>query len=162
MEIKTIRTCTGKIAIVDSDVHELVKDMFWHDSDGKIYHDTNRNNRNTLHRLVIGNPPPGYVIDHINNDYLDNRRSNLRFATPAENSYNRSKINQGKTSSKYKGVCKRVSKRGKVRWRAMIQHKGKKINIGHYSTEVDAAHAYNLMAKKLFGEFAYLNKIKGE
>lgn len=37
------------------------------------------------HHLVIGQPPKGYVTDHINGDGLDNRRRNLRHITQSDN-----------------------------------------------------------------------------
>lgn len=44
-----------------------------------------RANRQSLHHAVIGKPPEGLVVDHINGNTLDNRRENLRFVTNAEN-----------------------------------------------------------------------------
>lgn len=45
-----------------------------------------------VHTLVaeafIGDRPEGYVIDHINGDYLDNRAENLRYVTQSENIHN--------------------------------------------------------------------------
>ncbi len=41
-----------------------------------------------LHRLVI-DPPAGYVVDHINHNRLDNRKTNLRIATLSQNAMNR-------------------------------------------------------------------------
>lgn len=43
-----------------------------------------------LHRFLMGPPPsPTHVVDHISGDSLDNRRRNLRWATPKENAQNR-------------------------------------------------------------------------
>ncbi|MGC4375766.1 HNH endonuclease [Fictibacillus sp. Mic-4] len=60
-------------------------------------------------------------------------------------------------SSKYKGV----SKKGK-RWQAGIYQYGKRIHIGNFATEMEAARAYNRKALELFGESAKINKIVGE
>jgi len=54
-----------------------------------------------LHRFIM-DCPDGYVVDHINRDTLDNRKSNLRILTPNENSANRNSESQG--VSGYRGV----------------------------------------------------------
>lgn len=38
-----------------------------------------------LHHGVVGHPPEGYQVDHINGDKLDNRLRNLRFITRQAN-----------------------------------------------------------------------------
>lgn len=44
-----------------------------------------------MHHAVIGRPDDGMVVDHINGDSLDNRRSNLRMVDHAVNRRNRIK-----------------------------------------------------------------------
>ena len=46
------------------------------------------------------------------------------------------------------------------KWNAQIQINGNKINIGYFQDEIDAAKAYDIKAKELFGEFACLNEIE--
>ncbi len=41
-----------------------------------------------MHRLIMNNPI-GLVVDHINNQTLDNRRENLRIVSQSENIANR-------------------------------------------------------------------------
>jgi hypothetical protein len=113
----------------------------------------------TMHRAVMQMKlesqnqilPPDLVIDHINNNPCDNRRSNLRLATITQN--NRNKRSRGGVS-KYKGVVYRAHKK---LWVARISVNGKRKYIKSCKSEIDAAKAYDLAAKKYYGEFAYLN-----
>lgn len=111
---------------------------------------------NYLHRILMGNPI-GFEIDHENHNGLDNRKSNLRIATKAQNVRNR-KISKVNTSS-FKGV-KWV--KDKNAWQVSLEFNGKRFTGGYFDCKVDAAHKYNEMAIKYFGEFAYLNTITPE
>ncbi len=104
-----------------------------------------------MHRVIL-QPTDGKQTDHINHNTLDNRRQNLREATPLENSRNKK---QGKGKSRYKGVSP-----VKGRWIAQIGIGGQNY-IGSYKTEIDAAKAYDAAAMKHFGEFARLNFTQG-
>lgn len=97
---------------------------------------------------------PKDQVDHINNVKDDNRIVNLREATNAENSKNKKAQVGG--SSKYKGVCWYKSS---SKWSAQIRVNYKKIHLGHYDNEEEAALAYNKAALELFGEFAKINEI---
>jgi hypothetical protein len=93
-----------------------------------------------------------HVVDHINNDPLDNRRCNLRVITNAQNTLNRSPMKN--KSSKYKGVCKRKDSK---KYSVQIFYQGRAIRLGTFESEIDAAKAYDAAAKKYHKEFAYLN-----
>ena len=97
---------------------------------------------------------PKDQIDHINNIRDDNRIVNLREATNAENNGNM-KIREGGTSQ-YKGVCwhKPCSK-----WSAQIVVNYKKIHLGLYHNEEEAALSYNKAALEHFGEYAKINDV---
>ena len=97
--------------------------------------------------------PYGMVVDHINHDGMDNRRANLRAATHAQNTYHRKK-RSGATKSKYKGIHWRKENK---KWVARIMFEGKRIHLGSFHTEIEAAKAYDRAAKKYHGEFASLN-----
>jgi hypothetical protein len=99
------------------------------------------------------NPPEGILVDHQNSNPLDNRRANLRLATHAQNMHNRQKI-QKKTSSRFVGVC---FEKQKQRWIVYITNLRKRIYLGRFKNEIDAARAYDRAALKYFGEFARLN-----
>lgn len=91
-------------------------------------------------------------VDHINHDPLDNRLSNLRLCTHAENMRNIDK--KAKATSGYKGVS--FYKRDGT-FSAYITKNYKKIHIGYFQTAKEAAQAYDHKARELFGEFANLN-----
>jgi hypothetical protein len=105
----------------------------------------------SMHREMM-KAPAGVLVDHRNGDNLDNRRVNLRLATPTENSCNRQKTKGG--SSQYKGVC---FHRRRGEWVSRIKIHGKSIFLGNFDREDDAAKAYDEAAKKYHGEFARLN-----
>ena len=104
-----------------------------------------------LHRSITG-CPDGLVVDHINGDTLDNRRSNLRICTRGENARNQ-QLSCSNTSG-FKGVT-----RSGPKWHAQISAgPGKRrVHIGNFKTPVEAAMAYDAAARKYHGEFARLN-----
>lgn len=101
-----------------------------------------------MHHLIMG---PG-LVDHVDRDGLNNQRSNLRMATQTQNAGNR--ISLPGTSSRFKGVC-RIKNNGL--WRASICINGRTKFLGEYTSEEDAARAYDRAAPGHFGEFARLN-----
>ncbi len=105
----------------------------------------------SLHRAIM-NRPKGLLVDHRNNNGLDNRRENLRIATKSQNTCNRRK--KENTSSQFIGVC--FSKR-EGKWAVNITHQRKGEWIGYFEDEIEAAKAYDAAAKKYHGEFARLN-----
>lgn len=110
-----------------------------------------------LHRFIMNIlDTPEILIDHINRDKLDNRKCNLRKCNSRENT--RNKKGSKNSSSKYKGVT--LTYNGK--WKATIHYDCKDIYMGTFNTEVEAAIAYNNIAKSIYGEFAFLNNIPEE
>lgn len=107
-----------------------------------------------MHRMIL-NAPDGIEVDHINGNGLDNRRCNLRLASSSQNHFNQRK-QQRQTSSQYKGVY--WHQRDKV-WMSRIQAFGSDHYIGSFSSEREAALAYNIAAIKYHGEYANLNII---
>jgi hypothetical protein len=107
----------------------------------------------SMHRL-IADTPKHLVTDHINGNRLDNRRSNLRHLTRKQNAQWRPKL-KGKTTSDYIGVF--YNKRYKKKWQAYIYRDGRQVVLGRFELETDAALAYNLAARELFGDEAIQN-----
>jgi AP2 domain len=148
----------GKFAIVDEcDYDRLVLEE-WQAMNlykGKFYAGRTEGTKpaqTTIYMAHLILPPrPGFIVDH--RDYeqtLDNRRANLRYATVQQNSFNRGP-NKGR---RFKGVFWHAQVQ---KWRAMIRVNGKLICLGLYSSEEDAARAYDARAVIEFGEFVYLN-----
>jgi len=98
-----------------------------------------------MHRLIMGEPEVAQV-DHINGDRLDNRRSNLRVCSRAENRRNTSKT--ARNSSGFVGVLRRRNA-----WIAVIARK----HVGTFACPIEAARAYDAAARLRYGEFARLN-----
>lgn len=150
-DIAEITLTRGKVAIIDAVDVPLVQGRSWYLTGVKThpYAATRENNQPlTLHRFLM-NPPDGMHVDHINGDSLDNRRSNLRLATPQQNSANvRRKVGR----AGFHGVI--PTKTGK--FFAYVQ-----INLGTFDTAEEAARAYDAKATELFGEFAMTNAKRG-
>jgi hypothetical protein len=104
-----------------------------------------------LHRYVMGKPPIGMVIDHINRNPMDARKDNLRHTTATENSLNIAPRN----GKKYKGV---IYSKTKGTWFVSTSFKGHKIRKA-VKNEIDAALLYDFIVKYFHGENtgAYLN-----
>lgn len=143
--------------IVDSDFNLGTKWTRYTNTCGQIYFARVRKGKKQyLHRLIV-NCPDNMVVDHINGNTLDNRKSNLRICTKLQNQYNQKK-HKGKRHSKYKGVTYRKELISKP-WEAFIYPNGKHIRLGYFKTELEAAEAYNKAAVEYYGKYAKLNKI---
>lgn len=152
-------TLTGGMeAIIDAADYEAVSRYRWYASyrRGRVYVMTNSRRGDpirkgsTLHGFLM----PGLgTIDHINRNGTDCRRSNLRPANDSQNVANSAK-RSATTTSKYKGVhwCK-----AREKWCAQIRVNYKRIVLGRFDLETDAAKAYDIAAREHFGEFARLN-----
>ncbi len=112
--------------------------------DGKV------SGRTTLHRFIL-NPAAGQMIDHINRNKLDCRRTNLRLATFTQNNCNLQRTNKFGT---YRGVRPRDR-----RWEARITIDRRSVSLGRFDSPEEAAMAYNSAAESCQGEFAILNKV---
>lgn len=104
-----------------------------------------------LHRQILG-AKTGQCVDHKNGDGLDNRRTNLRISTKAQNQMNQRK--QKNRSSKYIGVSFDKSRN---KWVSYYSINKKRFVIGRFENEIDAALARDEKVKKEFKEFASLN-----
>jgi hypothetical protein len=153
--MKEITLYRGEITLVDDEDYDNLMTRKWYtDSDGYAISTWKRGEGHVIVKLhrVVTNCPKGMVIDHINHDRLDNRKSNLRVCSIGQNVHNNRK--RVKNKSGYKGVSWDTS-RGK--WISCLSFGGKFRNLGRFDDIVEAAVAYDEAAKKYFGEFANLN-----
>jgi hypothetical protein len=104
-----------------------------------------------LHREIM-NAKAGELVDHINGDTLDNRKSNLRICTHSENMCNRATNGSSKTGLKGVYWCK-----DKAMYRAHVRLNGKKHHAGYAHTAAEAGRLYDAKARQLHGEFARSN-----
>lgn len=130
------------VAIVDTDMHLRLNSTKWNlNSNGYLIGevtdpDTRVRRKVQMHRYIMGlGHGDNKFVDHVNGNPLDNRKSNLRLATAAENAQNLPTIKKGQ-GSQYRGVNKSPTE-GK--WKASGGLNGKTYYLGTFSTELEAA-----------------------
>ncbi len=142
----------GKSFIIDREDFELVKKYAWRIREAvngtryvtsftKIDHRTI-----LLHRLLL-NADEKHLVDHINGDETDNRRSNLRLTNSSNNAKNHKKSKSN--TSGFTGVYFFAGK-----WRARIHCNKKQISLGGFNTFEEAVDARLDAEKEYFGEFS--------
>jgi hypothetical protein len=172
--VKEIILTRNKIALIDDENYEWLNQFKWYAhrykskySNKELFYavrNVQYNNKKKtifMHRLLM-NAPNGIIVDHHDQNSLNNQKYNLRFATKGQNTTNSPKpvcYGNNKTTSQYKGVSFDKSRQ---KWEAYIgfgkiNGKCKKTHLGRFNSEIDAALAYDKAAKIYFKEFACLN-----
>jgi len=141
----------GKTALIDKEDYDKVSKYRWNYNNGAVCTNVIKDNRRTtikLHRFILNLPARKPIVDHVNGNPLDNRKSNLRLCTHAENLRNRSMNSNNKSG--YKGVYWHKTA-GK--WTAQVSVNGSKKHLGLFDKPEDAYKAYVKQAKLLHGEY---------
>ena len=148
---ETIQLTQNKVTIVDDEDYTALSQHKWfaHKRGNNFY--AVRRPGIRMHREIT-KVTPGLQIDHINHDSLDNRKCNLRICNTAQNRWN--SLPRKNNKSGFKGVTWQEEAK---KWQARIQKNGCPEYLGLYFCIVKAAKAYDIAARRLFGEFAYLN-----
>lgn len=151
--MREILLAKGLIALVDDEDFESINQFRWkRDIQGyassKIRLDGKQKDI-FMHRVIMKVSDRRIILDHVNGNKLDNRRSNLRFATNSQNGMNRGMPSNN--TSGFKGVT-RHKRTGK--WQASINFNGMFRYLGLYANPEDAHAAYCAAALKYHGEFA--------
>lgn len=110
--------------------------------------------RYSAHRLAwfyMTGAWPVSQIDHINRNKTDNRWSNLREASPRQNTANTAARSDSTVGAK--GVKYHNGARLK-RWQARIEIGGRQKSLGYFLSKGEAAVAYAKAAAEIHGEFA--------
>ena len=132
-------------AIIDKKNVKLVENYKW-SMDGEYAWCTSINL--SLHRLIIGYDG-NMDVDHINRNKLDNRESNLRIVSHADNSKNIKLPTDNKT-----GIIGVSWDNSRNKWKVEIKADGKRYNIGRFSDFKEAVVARLKHEKELFREFS--------
>jgi len=151
--MKEIILSQGKVALVDDEDFDRVSVHKWFvnriGNTNYVSRNLSRGKTQTLHRFLC----PGIrLVDHKDGNGLNNQKFNLRPANRSQNGAN--SVKQSGRSSKFKGVT--WDKRCGL-WQAGIMVSYKRLHLGRYESEEDAAHVYDYAAKIYFGEFARPN-----
>lgn len=93
-------------------------------------------------------------VDHINRDKLDATDENLRLATPAENSYN--KTSKSTIIDPISNLPLHHIKFKKSGYEVCINKNGLTNKINKIATLEEAKEIYNLMAQDMFGAYSVL------
>ena len=135
-------------AMVDPEDAEAVSRFAWFKSRKDGYARTKIEGRRlvSMHRWLMWDHPKRLVIDHINGTKTDNRRSNLRAVTTAENGRNRHGANRNNGSSGIRNVSR---DRRSGRWRVHCRKDGKDHWGGSFESLADAERAAELLRLRL-------------
>ncbi len=150
---------SGHLCLIDDADEARIRELSWHAYRARcvnekhyvrhtFYDAERRVHALLLHRFIL-NAGDGELVDHINNNGLDNRRANLRLASRSQNNTNR--ITPGSRFG-YRGV-----RENRGRFIGRVRFNGRQYGTSRFETPEEAARARDVLALKVQGEFAVLN-----
>lgn len=161
MKLIQLTNCDKQTVVDDEDFEKLNKRK-WRLGKHNYVMSGGAYNSVYIHRVILGlsdkpnrnNKNKRIVVDHINNNPLDNLRSNLRVIDENFNPANKQMRKTNKWG--YKGVY--YNKKCK-RFIAEIRKDGKKYQLGSFLDAKSAGMAYNKKAIELYGNNIRINNI---
>ncbi|WP_050613286.1 AP2 domain-containing protein [Bacillus testis] len=165
--VKEIVLQNGMKAIVDDEDFDRVNKYNWtvhkHSSElslsvrGHVLVEGKKKTTRLNHFILGMKPNDKQAVTHLNKNLLDFRKNNLQIVSRRHISHC---IKARKNcSSDFKGVS---WDKATKKWLAGIQVDGRRINLGRFAIEEEAAVAYNKAALKYFGEHAYQNNLDAD
>lgn len=135
--------------LFDTEDYDKIKDYTWYSADNRVeaYYCINESRVYKVYvaRLVM-NCPEDLIVQHKNNDSLDNRKCNLQICSRAQ--MIRQQLTPKNNTTGYKGIQKsRQLKDGSYHYKALIKVNGKTHYLGTYKT-FDEAYAVRIKAEK--------------
>ena len=138
------------VALIDDCDFERVSVHKWCAVNGKhtFYAATWINGKQVImHRFILGLTDPEIGTDHIDGNGLHNYRSNIRAASRSINQFNTQKHRTA--LRRFKGVT--WHKKAK-KWQTQTHFNKRRIYIGCFDSEVEAAQAYDSKIVELLGK----------
>jgi hypothetical protein len=154
--MKEIKLTQDQLALVDDDDFDYINQWGWYAKFQKGTHSfyAARNEKLgdkqvtvRMHRVIM-QTEPGFVVDHINHNTLDNRKANLRNVTEKQNLMN--KVMYKNNTTGVRDVLRHGSG-----YRARIGVDGKRINGKTRKTVEEAKEDRLYLESKFFGEYNY-------
>lgn len=144
--------------IFDKEDYDKIKNYTWRKNDSGYYIGRKLNDTTgyRVHRVILNVTDPKLDVDHIGGieTRYDNRKSNLRICTHAENMMNV----PPKSNLTKSGVPGVYFDHGK--WVARISENNNEHYLGRYDNKEDAIAARKEAEEKYFGEYSYDNSMK--
>ncbi|WP_291734659.1 HNH endonuclease [Clostridium sp.] len=143
---------------IDNDDLEKCSKLTWHyakNKDSKYIQTRIKGKMIKLHRYIMNINNSNLVVDHINRNPLDNRKSNLRICSYKENSFNKS-IRVDNTS----GIPGVSFHKTNKKWRAKIKYNNLTIHLGYFEDINEALINRRVAEEILFGEYSPNEKLE--
>lgn len=141
---------SGRKALVDNQDYDLLMDHSWSVGNNGYARCTYKQKQCLMHDFILP-PLAGMMVDHKDQNKLNNLRDNLRYVTKSQNMQNQPKTK--KNTSGYKGVYFLKSGTRVNRWFAKLVIDGKVHQSDYVASKEEATKLYEQLAIKYQGQY---------